>query len=246
MPRHPSALLLVLLVGVAPLPASGATEADLAQARQAMIVEVREMALEARAATPRGTLSEQVLAAMVRVPRHRFVPEERIANAYDNRPLPIGYGQTISQPYIVALMTDLLQVSPGDRVFELGTGSGYQAAVLAELGCQVWTMEIVEPLGELAAARFAELGYDHIQSRVGDAYHGWAAFAPYDAIVVTAAGDHIPPPLIDQLRPGGRMIIPVGDSFLTQQLLLVEKGADGGISTRAILPVSFVPITGGH
>ena len=204
------------------------------------------MAIDANADTTEGKLDEEVLEAMMRVPRHRFVPEEQLSRAYENIPLPIGYGQTISQPYIVALMTHLAQISPGDHVFELGTGSGYQAAVLAELGGKVWTMEIVDPLGKQAAKRFAELGYTDVTSHVGDAYYGWEEHAPFDAIVVTAAGDHIPPPLIDQLKPGGRMIIPVGESFLTQQLLLVEKLPTGGVRSREVLPVAFVPITGSH
>ena len=211
-----------------------------------MIEDIRLTAADADAVGTGGVLDDRVLKAMEGVPRHLFVPEEERERAYANRPLPIGYGQTISQPYIVALMTDLLDVESGDRVFELGTGSGYQAAVLAALGCDVWTMEIVTELGEQASAALAEAGYRGIHFRAGDAYYGWEEGAPFDAIVVTAAGDHIPPPLIDQLKPGGRMVIPVGSGFLTQQLMVVDKLDDGSVRTREVLPVAFVPLTGGH
>jgi protein-L-isoaspartate(D-aspartate) O-methyltransferase len=180
------------------------------------------------------------------VPREKFVPHEMHAAAYDNGPLPIGHGQTISQPYIVALMTDLLKLGPNDRVLEIGTGSGYQAAVLAELNVNVFSIEIIEPLGELARKNLAGLGYRNIQLRIGDGYYGWEEQAPFDAIIVTAAASHIPPPLIRQLRPGARMIIPVGSRFLVQQLVLVEKDAAGEVTTRQLLPVSFVPLTGSH
>jgi protein-L-isoaspartate(D-aspartate) O-methyltransferase len=157
--------------------------------------------------------------------------------------LPIGYGQTISQPYIVALMSDLARVKPGQRVLEIGTGSGYQAAILAALGAEVRTIEIVPELAESAAARLDALGYEQVQARQGDGYYGWPEDAPYDAILVTAAAGSIPPPLIEQLRPGGRMIIPIGPPFLTQQLVLVQKDTDGAVRTQALLPVSFVPFT---
>ena len=215
--------------------------------RARMIEEIRETAMLAQAPGTDGVIDETVLDALARVPRHRFVPDSEVGRAYENRPLPIGHGQTISQPYIVALMTDLLDVTPGDRVFELGTGSGYQSAVLAEMGCNVWTMEVVEELGERAAETLAATGYaDRVRTRIGDAYYGWPEAAPFDAIVVTAAGDHVPPPLVEQLKPGGRMVIPVGTGFLTQQLLLVEKLDDGGVRSREVLPVRFVPLTGGH
>lgn len=194
----------------------------------------------------RNALDPKVMSAMENVPRNEFVPKSYHDAAFDNGPLPIGHGQTISQPYIVAIMTELLAVEPGDKVFELGTGSGYQAAILAELGAVVYTMEIIPPLGELARERLAELGYGSVSARIGDGYFGWPEQAPFDAIVVTAAGDHIPPPLVAQLAPGGRMVIPVGSPFLTQQLVLVEKLADGGIRTRDLLPVRFVPLTGEH
>ncbi len=190
--------------------------------------------------------SPAVLEAVRKVPRPRFVPESRRDRAWEDRPLPIGHGQTISQPSLVALMTDLLRVKPGDRVLEVGTGSGYQAAILAELGARVWSVEIVPPLAEQAARRLRELGYGQVRVKTGDGYHGWPEAAPFDAIVVTAAAGHVPPPLVRQLRPGGRMVIPVGGRFTTQYLLLVEKDEAGQVTTRQLLPVIFVPLTGGH
>ena len=183
---------------------------------------------------------------MAKVPRHRLVPADQQRHAYQNRPLPIGYGQTISQPYIVALMTDLLQVKSGDAVLEIGTGSGYQAAILAELGAKVFTIEIVAPLGDLARERLKEIGYGNVEVRVGDGYYGWEERAPFDAIVVTAAASHVPPPLIKQLKPGGRMVIPVGAQFMVQHLMLVEKKSDGSLISQQLTPVRFVPLTGGH
>lgn len=235
------ALLLGFLSG-APARAADPSAAP----RQRMVEEVRAMARETRYETGRWSLDERVLAAMARVPRHRFVPPRLEADAYENRPLPIGHGQTISQPFIVALMTELLRVKPGDRVLEIGTGSGYQAAVLAELGTTVYTIEIVEPLGIAARDRLMALGYGKVEVRVGDGYHGWEEHAPFDAIMVTAAASHVPPPLVRQLKAGGRMVIPVGSPFLTQSLMLVEKKADGGTTSRQVLPVRFVPLTGGH
>ncbi len=192
----------------------------------------------------RGIKSQQVLDALTRVPRHRFVPEGYQRRAYDDSPLPIGHGQTISQPYIVALMTEVLQVEPDDRVLEIGAGSGYQAAILAELVREVVTIEIVEPLARSVATLFEELGYRNITALFGDGYFGWEQGAPYDAIIVTAAATHIPPPLIAQLKPGGRMVIPVGDSAWTQNLLLVKKDEQGEIRTENLMPVRFVPLTG--
>lgn len=192
------------------------------------------------------TLDPQVIKAMNRVPRHCFVPPKLKGQAYENQPLPIGYEQTISQPYIVALMTDLLEVTGDDVVLEVGTGSGYQAAVLAELAGRVYTIEIVEPLAEQARDRLEQLGYDNITVRTGDGYAGWKKRAPFDAIMVTAAPDHVPPPLVRQLKPGGRMVIPVGDAFSIQYLMLLEKTPEGEIKTRRISPVRFVPLTGDH
>ena len=194
----------------------------------------------------RDHLSEAVEQALRSVPRHQFVPENQRELAYRNRPLPIGHGQTISQPLIVALMTDLLELRPGDKVLELGTGSGYQAAVLAELDVAVYSIEIVPPLGERAREVIQRLGLDNVQLRIGDGYQGWPEAAPFDGIIVTAAGDHIPPPLIEQLKPGGRMVIPVGRHFFSQQLLRVTKQHDGTLQTESLLPVVFVPLTGEH
>jgi protein-L-isoaspartate(D-aspartate) O-methyltransferase len=187
-----------------------------------------------------------VIDALGKVPRHEFVLPTRQHQAYENRPLPIGYGQTISQPYIVAIMTDLLQLEPGDKVLEIGTGSGYQAAVAAELAKKVYSIEIIERLGRKAKKRLKQLGYDNVKVRLGDGYYGWKEHAPYDAIIVTAAASHIPPPLVRQLKRGGRMIIPVGSRFATQQLVLVEKDDKGELRTRQLMPVTFVPLTGGH
>jgi protein-L-isoaspartate(D-aspartate) O-methyltransferase len=186
----------------------------------------------------------RVLEAMRRVPRHEFVPEDLRDAAYEDRPLPIGHGQTISQPSIVAVMTDLLRVQPGDRILEVGTGSGYQAAILAEMGAEVYSIEIIEPLARTARERLRRLGYDRVRVKLGDGYHGWPEHAPYDGIIVTAAASHVPPPLVRQLKPGARMVIPVGGRFTTQYLMLVEKQPDGTIVTRQLLPVRFVPLTG--
>lgn len=192
----------------------------------------------------RGITEQNVLDALARVPRHRFVPQELTQRAYQDSPLPIGHGQTISQPYIVALMTDTLQLDADDRVLEVGTGSGYQAAILAELVREVVSIEIVEPLAERSTLLFKDLGYRNITVLSGDGYFGGEEAAPYDAIIVTAAATHVPPPLIAQLKPGGRMVIPVGRSGWTQNLLLAQKDAQGEISTRNLIPVRFVPLTG--
>ncbi|TMH38357.1 MAG: protein-L-isoaspartate(D-aspartate) O-methyltransferase [Betaproteobacteria bacterium] len=206
-----------------------------------MVAEIAAMARETGAETGRPRFGEAVMAAMGKVPRHRFVPALQDLFAYDNRPLPIGEGQTISQPYIVALMTDLLDPKPTDTVLEVGTGSGYQAAVLAELVAKVYTIEIVEALGLRARQVLAE--YRNVEVRVGDGYGGWPAAAPFDAIIVTAAPAAVPQPLIDQLKPGGRMVIPVGAASDVQHLLLMEKQSDGRTTTRRTLPVRFVPLT---
>jgi protein-L-isoaspartate(D-aspartate) O-methyltransferase len=187
-----------------------------------------------------------VLQAMREIPRHLFVPEGQIRYAYDDHPLPIGEGQTISQPYIVALMSQVLELKPGDRVLEIGTGSGYQAAVLAELTDEVYTMEIIATLGTQAAERLRELGYAQIHTQIGNGYYGWEEHAPYDAIIVTCAPDHIPRPLVTQLNVGGRMVIPVGPPGAYQSLWLLERQADGDIERRNLGGVSFVPMTGGR
>ena len=191
----------------------------------------------------RGITNARVLAAMSKVPRHEFVPEHLADAAYEDHPLPIGYSQTISQPYIVALMTELLKLQPGAKVLEVGTGSGYQAAILAEVGAEVYSIEILEPLARTSAELLRRLGYVNVQVKQGDGYLGWSQHAPYDAIVVTAAADHVPPPLVEQLKPGGRLVIPVGDGQDQQSLLLVEKSTDGGVTTRDVAPVMFVPLT---
>ena len=188
---------------------------------------------------------EAVVAAMRAVPRHRFVPRAQRSRAYADSPLPIGHGQTISQPYIVALMTQLAAVAPGMKVLEVGTGSGYQAAVLAQLTDRVYTLEIISPLARGVAERFKRLGLDTISASEGDGYYGWEQHAPFDRIVVTAAAAHIPPPLVEQLKPGGRMVIPVGPKWGAQRLMLVLKDEAGQVTTRSILPVRFVPLTGG-
>ncbi len=188
----------------------------------------------------------RVMEAMSKVPRHAFVPPEKTEYAYENRPLSIGFGQTISQPYIVALMTDLLDLRPDAAVLEIGTGSGYQAAVLSGLVKAVYTIEIIEALGVAAERRLKRLRYENVRTRISDGYYGWPEQAPFDGIIVTAAVGHIPPPLIRQLKAGGRMVIPVGSPFLIQHLTLVEKDRNGEVRTRQLLPVRFVPLTGGH
>ncbi len=185
---------------------------------------------------------QPTLQAMRNTPRHLFVPDEYKDRAYDDGPLPIGYGQTISQPYIVAFMTQIIQPKPTDKVLEIGTGSGYQAAILASIVKEVYTIEIVPQLGNQAKKRLADLGYSNVSVRVGDGFYGWKEHGPFDAIVVTAAAEYIPPPLIAQLKEGGKMIIPVGSPFSVQYLVLVKKKG-GKITTRTLLPVSFVPFT---
>jgi protein-L-isoaspartate(D-aspartate) O-methyltransferase len=193
----------------------------------------------------RGVSDPRVLDAMRKVPRHRFVLPDTIAEAYDDHPLPIGHGQTISQPYIVAYMCELAQLKDTHRVLEVGTGSGYHAAIMAQVVSEVYTVEIVPELATHAGATIAKLGYGSIHVRQADGYLGWPEAAPFDAIIVTAAADHIPPPLIEQLKEGGRMVIPIGHPFFTQQLVVVEK-EHGQVSSRQVLPVRFVPLTGGH
>ena len=190
----------------------------------------------------RGIQDDHVLKAMKKVGRHEFVPESHKAQSYSDRPLPIGFGQTISQPYIVALMTELLGVDRNSKVLEVGTGSGYQAAVLAEIADQVYTIEIVKPLYDRSQHLLKSLGYENIHLLHGDGYFGWPGPGPYDAIIVTCASDFIPPLLLDQLKPGGRMCIPVGPPFKVQHLVLVQKGASGRILTKIITSVRFVPL----
>ncbi len=217
-----------------------------ADERAAMVAVIEEGVRQTRAQLGRSALSPRVIEAMGRVARHELVPEDVRRYAYQDRPLPIGHGQTISQPYIVAIMTDLVEPGPDSRVLEIGTGSGYQAAVLAEVAGEVYTLEIIPELAKRAGRDLARLGYGNVTAREGDGYFGWASQAPFDAIVVTAGATHVPPPLIEQLAPGGKLIIPVGSRFLTQQLLLLSKAEDGTVTTRQVLPVRFVPLTGGR
>lgn len=191
----------------------------------------------------RGVKDERVLAAMERVPRHRFVPPELRAHAYEDRALPIGHGQTISQPYIVALMTELLELRGGEKVLEVGTGSGYQAAVLAELGCEVYTVELVEPLGKAAKHRLEELGYDRVHVRIGDAYHGWPEAAPFDAAIFTAATPRVPEPILEQLSEGARIVAPL-DEGAGYQTLVVGRKEGGRVSWSPVAGVAFVPMRG--
>ena len=190
----------------------------------------------------RGIRDPRILEAMRRVPRHEFVPKEVRPLAYRDRPLPIGYGQTISQPFVMAYMTERLAPEETDRILEVGTGSGYQAAILAELAAEVYTIEIVAPLAARAAADLKRLGYDNVHVREGDGYQGWPEHAPFDGVIVTAAPDHVPRPLVEQLAPGGRMILPLGD--VSQRLVLITKDADGTVEQSELLPVRFVPMTG--
>ncbi len=206
--------------------------------RQELVEELRQPRLGAE--TIEDTYA---LETIRRTPRHKFVREQDRSRAYQNRPLPIGYGQTISQPYIVALMNQLANIRPGDVVLEIGTGSGYHAATLAVYADTVYSIEIVEPLAGEASEKFAELEYENIKTRHGDGYYGWEEAGPFDAIIVTAAASHIPPPLMEQLKPGGTLVIPVGPPYQTQRLMTVSKDEDGEISQRSILAVRFVPLT---
>jgi len=231
--RHLVAIFVLAL-------ASPALAQDLAALRADLVDEVRRYA----DLSGDESFGDDVLESLNTVERHKFVPPDQIPYAYENRPLRIGYGQTISQPYIVALMTELLETKQDDVVLEVGTGSGYQAAILSPLVDRVYSIEIIEALARQAGERLQRLGFDNVTTRLGDGYFGWEEHAPFDSIIVTAAATHVPPPLIDQLKPGGRMVIPVGGRFTTQWLLLVEKNDDGGIVTRQIAPVRFVPLTG--
>lgn len=241
-----SLLLLIFLVSCAEAPAS-TQEASQTESSQAEQVEYEEQRLRMVETTieQRGVTDEQVLEAMRTVPRHEFVPSDVRDLAYGDHPLPIGYGQTISQPYIVAWMTELLELEPGEKVLEIGTGSGYQAAVLAELeGIEVYSIEIVPELAEIAANRLADLGYSEVKVMQGDGYYGWPEYAPFDAIIVTAAPDHLPAPLVEQLKEGGRLVIPIGPPGGYQMLWkFVKTGED--VTAYSLGGVAFVPFTGG-
>jgi protein-L-isoaspartate(D-aspartate) O-methyltransferase len=218
---------------------------DYASQRARMVAEVDAMYTETRAETGLSAMSAAVRNALGKVERHRLVPSGEASRAYRNHPLPIGAGQTISQPYIVALSTDLLNPTPADVVLEVGTGSGYQAAVLAEIVSRVYSIEIIPALGSEARKRLEELDYRNIEVRIGDGYAGWPEKAPFDGIVVTAAAPRVPQALVDQLKPGGRMVIPVGASSDIQYLKLLTKRADGGVDEKRVLPVRFVPLVPG-
>jgi protein-L-isoaspartate(D-aspartate) O-methyltransferase len=225
---------------------SGADAQDFAAQRARMVAEIDAMYAETRTETGLAAMAPRVRAALGKVERHRLVPADQANLAYRNHPLPIGHSQTISQPYIVALSTDLLAPEPNHVVLEVGTGSGYQAAVLAGLVRQVYTIEIVEALGRTAESRLAALGYKNIEVRIGDGYKGWPEKAPFDGIVVTAAAPRVPQALVDQLKPGGRMVIPVGERWEVQQLLLIVRKADGTVEQKNVLPVRFVPLIPGR
>jgi len=229
-------MLAILASGL--LATASSAQQDAAK-RQQMVDEIDAM-LATNAVIGMARLSPRVRAAMTEVPRHEFVPPEQRSAAYRNTALPIGYGQTISQPLVVAMMTDLLRLATTDKVLEVGTGSGYQAAILSVLAREVYTIEIVPELGKGARANLERLGYRNVSTKVGDGYQGCADHAPFDAIIVTAASDHVPPPLIAQLRPGGRMAIPVGG--LDQHLMVLAKHADGTATTKIVAPVQFVPL----
>ena len=244
MARRRRLLTAAVALALAGPAAAQGDESSYAEARGRMVEAVARMARDTARETGRASFAPAVMDAMGRVPRHRFVPSALAPRAYENNPLPIGQGQTISQPYIVALSTDLIEPKAGDVVLEVGTGSGYQAAVLAELVKAVYSIEIVEPLGREAGRRLAEAGYRNVTVRIGDGYAGWPEHAPFDAIVVTAGAPHVPEPLVAQLKPGGRMVIPVDAGAFGQDLLLIRKHADGTVSRTVVLPVRFVPLTG--
>ncbi len=248
MKRHWLAFLMGILAwgcgGL--LSAAGSDLESYARQRAAMVAEIEADLRITRDRIGKVALSSCVLDAVSSVPRHEFVPEFLRRYAYENRPLPIGQGQTISQPYIVGIMTELLEVGKASNVLEVGTGSGYQAAILAHCVKQVYSIEIIPELAEESRERLKRLGYGNVEVRVGDGFFGWKEQAPFDAIIVTAAAAEIPRPLIEQLKPGGRMIIPVGPPRTTQYLTLVEKDQDGKVKSRELLPVAFVPLTGRH
>jgi len=230
--RQARAWFLLLLLGASCKPAQTSAR-EFAAERERMVKEQVAM---------RGVTDERVLRAMRKVPREQFVPEQIRGQSYSDGPLPIGYDQTISQPFVVAFMTEKLGLRPTDRVLEIGTGSGYQAAILAELAAKVYTIEIVEPLGKRAEETLQRLGYKNVQVKIGDGYQGWSEHAPFDAVIVTCAPDHVPQPLVEQIKEGGRIVIPVGPAG-DQTLYLLEK-KNGRLEQRNVLPVSFVPMTG--
>jgi len=213
---------------------------------QRMLDDIETEAQYTRKMIGKNAFDPGVMAVMSKTPRNEFVPNTYLDAAFDNGPLPIGHGQTISQPYIVALMTDLLELEADHIVLEIGTGSGYQTAILSQLCKKVYTIEYIPVLADAANARLQRLGYHNIESMTGNGYDGWPEHAPYDGIIVTAAASHIPQPLIDQLKPGGRLVIPVGRPHLYQELMLVDKDADGEVNIKQVLGVAFVPLQGEH
>lgn len=239
-------LIFALLGATACLGAGERSEEEYTRMRHNMVRTLRTYADAMDLDTEHLGTAPRVMAALGNVPRHRFVPAAVRDQAYANRPLPIGHGQTISQPYIVALMTDLLAPDPDDVILEVGTGSGYQAAVLAELVKKVYSIEFVPELAEAVQARLRSLGYTNVEVRQGDGYYGLPEHAPYDGILVTAAAPYVPPALVEQLKPGARLVIPVGEPYYHQDLMVVEKTPQGGIETRKVLAVAFVPLVGDH
>ena len=223
----------------------GPDKEKLSEALDRLMAEIEANAKETQSWTGRAKFSDRVMAAMKAVPRHEFVKPSDVVAAYVNRPLPIGHGQTISQPYIVALMTDLLDLGDNDRVLEVGTGCGYQAAVLAEMGTRVFSVETVEKLAHASRERLAALGYGHVGVRTGDGFQGWPEEAPFDAIIVTAAPERVPETLVEQLRRGGRMVVPIGRVHQAQTLVRLDKDQNGKVTEQAMLPVAFVPMVRG-
>lgn len=236
-------VILILIAGSAAAALALISESYSIEAQQ-MLKEIGRDAQFASSALGRNHIEKRVMDVMAIVPRHEFVPEHLKGSAYKNIPLPIGYGQTISQPFIVALMTDLIETKKDDVVLEVGTGSGYQAAVLSGLVKKVYTVEIIKELGESARERLNRLQYKNVEVSIADGYFGWEERGPFDAIIVTAAAGHVPPPLIKQLKAGGRIVIPVGSVYAVQMLMVVTKDASGKMKTRQVLPVRFVPLTG--
>jgi protein-L-isoaspartate(D-aspartate) O-methyltransferase len=237
-------LFIFMFIAVSDVSSYALTADGSGKQSQQMLREIDQDAVHASSTLGRNHIDRRVMDVMAKVPRHKFVPAHLQTSAYLNVPLPIGHGQTISQPFIVALMTDLLETKKDDIVLEIGTGSGYQAAVLSGLVKKVYTIEIIRELGESARERLSRLGYTNVEVRVADGYFGWEERLPFDSIIVTAAAGHVPPPLIRQLKPGGRIVIPVGGTYQVQMLMVVTKDASGTLKTRQVLPVRFVPLTG--
>lgn len=243
MPTQLTRFAAVIALALASLQACA--EVSFEDRRREMVRQIENTILQTSDYTGRERFDPRVMRAMADVPRHEFVPEAMRGAAYLNRPLPIGKGQTISQPYIVALMTELAGVDADSVVLEVGTGSGYQAAILADLVREVYTIEIIEELGRQAGQVLERLGYHNVQVRIGDGYQGWPEHAPFDAILVTAAPEQVPAPLLEQLKPGGRLVIPVGPQGASQSLQVITRDTAGNFSVKDVLPVGFVPLTGG-